>query len=308
VQESDFDLFQKLNSARKREVHFILCEYALNKWDKYIAQNPEIRYVDSVVGMAHTVENTLPREAFESAKKGEDLANIGGRYSEPIVSLQDEDLEFPEPIVFAYYAIYNLFQRYVLGINIDDWLIANQALASEPDMLKMKELFLQAILKSLELSPIVLASVPEPEPEPVVEAVQRETPLVISPSPAHSACIEAQIDAQPTGLGYTVSSICRSNNLLLLHANIIYFWGIQPDGKVMCGDHESFSPGIEPETNNAVIYAVLLQGLAYIPELKDLIPACPDGVIECDICGGKGWTLAESCMQCDGYGWYKARR
>ena len=40
------------------------------------------------------------------------------------------DLEFPDPVEYAYYAIYNLFRKYVQGRELDDWLIVNQALSS----------------------------------------------------------------------------------------------------------------------------------------------------------------------------------
>jgi hypothetical protein len=36
-------------------------------------------------------------------------------------------------IEYSYYAIYNLFQKYAEQHSIDDWLIANQALASMDD-------------------------------------------------------------------------------------------------------------------------------------------------------------------------------
>ena len=47
--------------------------------------------------------------------------------------MQDSDLEFPDPIKFAYYAIYNCFCRYALGEEIDPWVIVNQALLSIDD-------------------------------------------------------------------------------------------------------------------------------------------------------------------------------
>jgi hypothetical protein len=44
--------------------------------------------------------------------------------------MQDDDLEFPDRVEFAYYSIYNLFNRYVSGRIDDDWLIVNQALSA----------------------------------------------------------------------------------------------------------------------------------------------------------------------------------
>ena len=52
---------------------------------------------------------------------------------EPMIAMREEYLTFPENITFAYYAIYNLFKKYVLKEDVDDWMIVNQALSSEED-------------------------------------------------------------------------------------------------------------------------------------------------------------------------------
>ena len=83
----------------------------------------------SVVGMGHTIDISLPADALNAAHTGEDRASIDARYREPIVSLQDIDLEFPNPVEFAYYAIYNCFRLYAIGKPIDPWLIVNQSLS-----------------------------------------------------------------------------------------------------------------------------------------------------------------------------------
>lgn len=125
--------FRQLTSERQREVHFRLCEEALGAWSVYAAEHLAIRYTDSVVGMVHEVDVALPNDALRSARAGVDLATVQGRYVEPIIAIQDDDLQFPDPIEFAYYALYNCFRRYALGEEIDAWLIANQALSSIDD-------------------------------------------------------------------------------------------------------------------------------------------------------------------------------
>jgi hypothetical protein len=102
-------------------------------WDAYATEHAPIRYADSVVGMRHGVDMRLPHDALRSATAGADLADVDGRYREPIVAMQDDDLVFPDPIKFAYYAVYNCFRRHALGEVIDPWLIVNQALASIDD-------------------------------------------------------------------------------------------------------------------------------------------------------------------------------
>jgi hypothetical protein len=123
--------FQRLTPTQKRIVHRRLCEHALGKWSEYIQQIGGIQYTDSVVGTHQEVDIKLPSDALRSAQFGSDLAGIEARYREPIVAMQDIDLEFPAEIEFAYYSIYNLFRRYALNEAIDDWLIVNQALSAE---------------------------------------------------------------------------------------------------------------------------------------------------------------------------------
>jgi len=143
------ETFLSLNRDQRRSVQLELCRNALQVWENHVAQFEKIRYFESVVGTSQIVDKTLPREAFEAVIDGKDTKNIDWRYVEPINAMHDEDLEFPETITFAYYAIYNLFNKYVLQQNIDDWLICNQAISAEADSECWTELLNDAILKSL---------------------------------------------------------------------------------------------------------------------------------------------------------------
>jgi hypothetical protein len=141
-----FDFFL-LNASQRREVHFTLCQGALAKWEEFARSHSPIEYTDSVVGMHHVVDVNLPREAFDAAQTGRDSEEVTLRYREPIVSMQDDDLVFPENIEFAYYAIYNLFCKYVLHKEFDDWIIVNQALSSEEDSSLCFDLLKDAVRK-----------------------------------------------------------------------------------------------------------------------------------------------------------------
>ena len=125
--------FRRLPPERQRRVHLRLCQEALGVWTEYAAEHAPIRYTDSLVGMRHEVDVHLPHDALRSANAGADLADVDNRYREPIVAMQDDDLEFPDPIEFAYYAIYNCFRRHAREEEIDPWLIVNQALSSVDD-------------------------------------------------------------------------------------------------------------------------------------------------------------------------------
>ena len=125
--------FFALSPEQRRSVHFTLCEYALGKWNLYAKVQNKIEYVETVTGTRQEVDKQLPLDSFASALQGIDLLNVAERYLEPIVALQDDDLTLPENITFAYYAIYNLFKKYVKKEVVDDWLIVNQALSTEDD-------------------------------------------------------------------------------------------------------------------------------------------------------------------------------
>ncbi|MFI6869929.1 hypothetical protein [Nocardia sp. NPDC050406] len=126
--------FSRLAADHRRQVHLSLCEDALLAWTGYARRNrAALRYRDAVVGMRHHVDVDLPADALRAVEAGVDSAGVGDRYLEPITALQDDDLSFPEPIEFAYYAIYNCFRKYVRADDIPDWLIVNQALSIHDD-------------------------------------------------------------------------------------------------------------------------------------------------------------------------------
>jgi hypothetical protein len=145
AKKSAADEFYDLPVEQRCSVHLILCERALNTWLSYSRNRGPLEYVESVVGTHQVVDQQLPYDAFTAVLIGLDVQEIETRYREPISAMQTEDLEFPEAVTFAYYAIYNLFQKYTLHAVIDDWLIVNQALASETDRDSIKQLLMSAI-------------------------------------------------------------------------------------------------------------------------------------------------------------------
>ena len=122
--------FFALSAGGKRVVHLELCRGALEVWTRYCREHPRIEYADSVVGCAHVVDAGLPRDALEAAELGQRSADVEERYREPLVALQDDDLELPEELEYAYYAIYNLYSKYVQVEPVDDWLVVNQAVSA----------------------------------------------------------------------------------------------------------------------------------------------------------------------------------
>jgi len=125
-------LFLELAPPQRRAVQLALCAKALEVWEQYASSlgADDLTYYDGVVGVKHTVDVGLPADGLSAARVSADAAGVAERYSEPIVSLQDEDLVFPKNVEWAYYAIYNCFRLHALSWQIDDWLIVNQALSA----------------------------------------------------------------------------------------------------------------------------------------------------------------------------------
>eukprot|EP00163_Fabomonas_tropica_P009528 TRINITY_DN1934_c0_g1_i13.p1 TRINITY_DN1934_c0_g1~~TRINITY_DN1934_c0_g1_i13.p1 ORF type:complete len:202 (+),score=26.29 TRINITY_DN1934_c0_g1_i13:1155-1760(+) len=78
------------------------------------------RYMEGVVGTFHTMEDSLPADAYAQSVgilggqgtgvfSRPRLGWIGKRYQEPVVAMQDDDIELPSEVEYAYYAVYNFF-------------------------------------------------------------------------------------------------------------------------------------------------------------------------------------------------------
>lgn len=124
------DTFLTLPADLRKVVHLELCKQALRIWDDYCDRKGTIEYVETVAGTKQVVDRNLPSAAIRAVTTGNDAESVASRYREPIAAMQDDDLEFPDEIEFAYYSIYNLFGRYVGSRIDDDWRIVNQALAA----------------------------------------------------------------------------------------------------------------------------------------------------------------------------------
>jgi len=128
--------FFQLNANARRRVHFRLAALALEQWETFCTNNGTIKYRDSVVGLTHVLDPRLPGDAINASRSDQVVTSVRQRYLEPIVAMQDDDLEsvLPSNVQFAYYGIYNLFNKYAeQDSQIDDWLIVNQCLSSLPE-------------------------------------------------------------------------------------------------------------------------------------------------------------------------------
>ncbi|MBC7542734.1 MAG: hypothetical protein H7338_08385 [Candidatus Sericytochromatia bacterium] len=90
-------------------------ELALPVWEMGL-HDQDLRYRDSVVGMGHVADRTLPGQAlayvrycYEAGRFGRD-EGISTAYAEPIAALQDDGWSLPEPRLLAYYAAFNAYE------------------------------------------------------------------------------------------------------------------------------------------------------------------------------------------------------
>lgn len=130
--------YRQLTPDQQRDVDLRLCALALPVWEAYCAAHAPLDYIESVVGTRQRVETALPAEALTLLRQPvadpERLKAVAYRYREPIVALQDLDLEWPDPVEMAYYAIYNALRRHGLGQQVDAEVIVRQVLSLfEPD-------------------------------------------------------------------------------------------------------------------------------------------------------------------------------
>ncbi len=133
--------FENLPVGQRRDALLRLSDVPLGVWVAYVKKRKgRIVYADSVVGMRHVLDTELPAKAIEAVRTAIGSDAIAEAYGEPIISMQDDDLKFPDPVEFAYYSIYNLFCKYGCGDDINDQLIINQALGSLGDREEMDKL------------------------------------------------------------------------------------------------------------------------------------------------------------------------
>ena len=111
-----------LSKDKQFNIAIELTRSALPIWDKY-AENNELSYQDTVVGLNHsvykqllqdtinTVENLISTNSIKGTiTKNSDLLSLDRQFSDPIVALQDTDWEPPYEVERTFYAVYNLLE------------------------------------------------------------------------------------------------------------------------------------------------------------------------------------------------------
>ena len=106
-----------LPSEKRFKLAITLSKLTLKIWDKYSSTN-ELTYTDSVVGMNHIVDkDILKNTIFEIEKmtnaNTNKIAKLKEDFSDPIVSLQDDDWELPYEVLHAFYSVNNLLDAFI---------------------------------------------------------------------------------------------------------------------------------------------------------------------------------------------------
>lgn len=138
-------MFEKLEPRQKQIANRILCNGALQCWERFCLENPVASGEDPETGEPFLLEVTLLQQALADGETGADRHGIAERLQGLIDALETEQMILPQPVTFACYAIYNYFRKYGAGEVVDDWLIANQAISSETDETAWVPLLLNAI-------------------------------------------------------------------------------------------------------------------------------------------------------------------
>lgn len=138
------DQFFSLGSEQKRLAILLLAKRALHSWRNHFPEGAHLQYQESITGSTQIVELNLPEDAIKEVESSTFDAGVAERFKEPIVALQDMDLELPEQAELAYYGIYNAHRLFKQQANIEEKLVLNQLLSALPDDL-MEKSFREAI-------------------------------------------------------------------------------------------------------------------------------------------------------------------
>jgi hypothetical protein len=118
---------EALPDARRLAVALQLLRRALPLWDGH-TQGQAVRYRDSVVGMEHRIAPDLLARTIDMVDRHRRapwllrwlssrivLMRLAAEFDDPLVSLQDLDMEWPEPVKLTFYAAHNLLVHSIKG-------------------------------------------------------------------------------------------------------------------------------------------------------------------------------------------------
>lgn len=109
------EYIETLSEDKRIDLAIELLELGLPIWNEYSSKKQKLEYVDTVVGMAHSVDREIINRVLDTSKRwknkgviSKDLEQLNVDFDDPIVALQDLDWEIPENIQLIFYSAYNL--------------------------------------------------------------------------------------------------------------------------------------------------------------------------------------------------------
>jgi len=121
------DRIESLPDACRTALALRLLRMALPIWDGHTQGHP-VRYRDSVVAMEHRIAPDMLARTIDAIERHIrapwflrwlslriGLMRLATEFDDPIVSLQDLDMEWPEPVKLTFYAAHNLLEHSIKG-------------------------------------------------------------------------------------------------------------------------------------------------------------------------------------------------
>lgn len=121
------DRIGSLPDPRRVALALRLLRIALPIWDGH-TQGQVVRYRDSIVGMEHHIAPDLLARTIHRVErhmrmpwflrwlsKRIELMRLASEFDDPLVSLQDLDMAWPEPVKLTFYATHNLLEYLIKG-------------------------------------------------------------------------------------------------------------------------------------------------------------------------------------------------
>ena len=115
-----------------------LTSLAKNVWENF-TRGETVNYVDSVVGLSHSIKSDLLSRTIEEVSKtklnNKKIEKLKKEFEDPIISIQDLDLKLPDPVEKAFHSVHNLLElkpkskQTIFGESYA-YLIVNQAIDS----------------------------------------------------------------------------------------------------------------------------------------------------------------------------------
>ena len=103
----------KLDYQSQIKLCLKLTNLACDVWNNY-SKGKTVNYVDSVVGLKHNIQPDLLNRTVQEVSKinfnQKQINKLKKEFQDPIIAIQDLDLELPNPVEKAFHSVHNLLE------------------------------------------------------------------------------------------------------------------------------------------------------------------------------------------------------